>query len=270
METLSDTLLAKVNKIKEIIKRYSSAVVAFSAGVDSTLLAYLAKETLNGKLLLVTAKSLSFPDKELDEAKKIAAFLQMDHQIIQNNEFDNPEFIKNTKERCYYCKKDLFIKLVNLANINGYDCVMEGSNYDDLNDYRPGRKALEELYIISPLCEAELSKKEIRELSGYYGLPTSLKPSYACLSSRFPYEEQLTAAKIKRVELVENQLKDLGFTQFRVRSHENLARLEFIETEMDKAWSMRKELTAICKKAGFIYFALDLIGYRSGAMNESL
>ena len=256
--------------LKDIIGSYKSAVIAFSGGVDSTFLARVAKDALNGNVLLVTATSSTYPVSELEEAKEIAKQLGLEHRIITSEEIDIPGFSDNPPDRCYFCKKELFNRIKKLAENEGYDVVFDGSNADDLKDYRPGLKALKEHGVVSPLCTAGLTKEEIRNLSEEYGLPTSNKPSFACLASRFPYGEKITKEKLIRVGTVEKDIRDMGFTQFRVRSHDNLARLEFISKEMEKAWQIREFLGEICKKAGFIYAAIDLKGYRTGAMNETL
>lgn len=262
--------MEKYEFLKKIIGKYSSAVIAFSGGVDSTFLAAVAKEVLDNKVLLVTANSSTYPFYELEEAKKLALLLDLNHKIIVSEEIDIPGFSDNPPDRCYYCKKELFTLINHIAQQKKYDVVFDGSNAEDLKDYRPGRKAIKELGVVSPLCEAGLIKKEIRELSGKMNLPTSDKPSYACLASRFPYGECITKEKLENVGKAEKGIRDLGFTQFRLRNHEKLARLEFIPEEINKAWNMRKQLENICKQEGYIYVAIDLKGYRTGAMNETL
>lgn len=260
----------KLNKLKEIIKKYKSIIVAFSGGVDSTFLAKVCYDTLGEKVLLVTATSPTYPETEKEEAKKISTFLDAKHMFITSKEIENPQFVENSPNRCYYCKYELFSNLLKIANEKGYEGVMEGSTVDDLSDFRPGRKAIKELGIISPLVEANLTKNEIRLLSQQFSLPTANKPSYACLASRFPYGERITKEKLKRVEKAEEGLKKLGFTQLRVRSHAELARVEVEKEELDKAWQKREDIDKICREAGFTYVTLDLRGYRSGSMNETL
>lgn len=260
----------KFNKLKNIIRRYNSVVIAFSGGVDSTFLARVAGDELGENVLLITATSSTYPFYELEDARKLAKFLKLKHRIIVSEEINIPGFAENPPDRCYYCKSELFSLIKHIAEKEQYNMVLDGSNADDLNDYRPGRKALKELGIISPLCEAGLTKAEIRTLSERLGLPTANKPAYACLASRFPYGEKITKEKLTRVEQSEKEIRDLGFTQFRVRSHENLARIEFNSGEINRAWEMRVRLEDICKKAGFVYVAIDTHGYRTGAMNEAL
>jgi pyridinium-3,5-biscarboxylic acid mononucleotide sulfurtransferase len=260
----------KLNQLDAIIGKYKSAVVAFSGGVDSTFLAWACKRLLGDKVLLVTARSSTYPESELDGAKQTAAQLGIKQRIIVSEEIDIPGFSDNPPHRCYYCKKELFLKITGIARAEGYDVVLDGSNLDDTKDYRPGRKALEELSIHSPLCEAKLTKEEIRDLSGKAGLSTAQKPSFACLASRFPYGERITKGKLDRVGKAEQALRLMGFSQFRVRSHGDVARIEFTEGEMEKGWSDRTVIEDALRQAGYVYVAIDTRGYRTGAMNESL
>ena len=260
----------KLDDLKSILNQYHSAVIAFSGGVDSTFLARVAKESINGNLLLVTATSSTYPFYELDDAKKIAALLKIDHRIIVSEEIEIPGFSNNPPDRCYYCKSELFQKIKFIAEQEDYDIVFDGSNADDLNDYRPGRKALKEKGVLSPLVEVGLKKEEIRELSRKLNLPTADKPAYACLASRFPYGEEITKEKLDRVALVEKEIRNLGFKTFRVRSHENLARLEFDQNEMDEAWIVRNKFISVCEAAGFVFITMDLKGFKSGSMNITL
>jgi uncharacterized protein len=260
----------KLEDLKKIIGRYQSAVVAFSGGVDSTFLAWACASVLGEKLLLVTAQSSTYPASELDGAKQSARVLGCRHRIIVSEETDIPGFSDNTPNRCYFCKSELFTKIKNIAREEGYEVVFDGSNMDDTKDYRPGRQALVELGIRSPMVEAKLTKDEIRSYSRQAGLPTAAKPSFACLASRFPYGERITKGKLDRVEMAEQALRLMGFTQFRVRSHGDLARLEFVEGEMDKGWFQRRVIEDAIKQAGFTYVAIDTRGYRTGAMNEAL
>lgn len=261
----------KYDKLKEIIRRYPSALVAFSGGVDSTFLAAVTAEVLGDNVLLVTADSQTYPASEKHAAEQIARqCLQRPHRLVATGEMSDPDFRANPPDRCYHCKHSLFTTLVAMARDEGYAAVFEGSNTDDVKDFRPGRRALSELGIISPLLEADLSKPEIRTLSAAMGLSTAAKPSYACLASRIPYGEEITGNKLRRIDCAEAALRSLGFTQLRVRSHNDLARLEFIPTEFDKAWSQRDELVRRVTKCGFTYVTIDLTGYRTGAMNEAL
>ncbi len=262
---------SKYTTAKECISRFHSAVIAFSGGVDSTFCAWISKEALGkNNVLLVTAESPSFPAFEKDDAEQFAQMMGLSHAIIASNEMNNTEFTDNGPQRCYYCKKELFSRIILLARQRGFATVLDGTNADDAYDYRPGRKALQELGVHSPLASTGLTKKDIRLLSAYYGLPTADKPAYACLASRFPYGEQITRGKLRRVGNAEAAVRNLGFTQFRIRSHGDCARIELIADEMDKGWSMRETISRCCREAGFHYAAIDCSGYRRGAMNETL
>jgi pyridinium-3,5-biscarboxylic acid mononucleotide sulfurtransferase len=260
----------KTVNLKAILSKFSSAIIAFSGGVDSTFLARIAKDVYGEKLLLVTATSATYPSYELAEAKSLASLMAIRHKIIVSEELDIPGYSDNPPDRCYYCKNELFAKIEQIASTEGYEVVFDGSNADDLNDFRPGMKAKKEHGVISPLAEAGLTKNEIRHLSVKLNLPTAAKQSYACLASRFPYGDKITKAKLDRLATAEFKVRELGFTQFRIRSHADLARLEFIPSEMDKAWAKKDMLTEICKVSGFRYITIDLIGYRTGSMNEVL
>jgi uncharacterized protein len=267
---MNSDLQKKADLLESIIKQYHSVLVAFSGGVDSTLLAFVCKKVLGDKTVLVTATSSTYPQRELDDARAIGSSFCINHIFITSEELDIPEFAQNPHDRCYYCKKELFSKLLATAKNYGCDVVFDGNNIDDIGDYRPGRRAIKELGIISPLELAGLTKQDIRAISRHYNLPTSEKPALACLSSRIPYGEEITREKLRRIETAENFLSDSGFTQVRVRSHGDLARLEFINSEIEKAFSQRDEIHKAIKNTGFSYVCIDLQGYRTGAMNEVL
>lgn len=257
-------------KLLDILGRYKSAVIAFSGGVDSTFLARMAKDVYGDKLLLITATSSTYPFYELEEAKSLALMLGIRHRIIVSEEIDIPGYADNPPDRCYYCKNELFGKIKFIAQKEGFEVVFDGSNADDLKDFRPGMKAKKEKGVISPLADSGLTKGDIRHFSKILNLPTATKQSYACLASRFPYGEKITKVKLDRLAVAEFEFRTLGFTQFRIRSHDNLARLEFSPSEMDKAWGLKSQLEEICKKSGFTYITIDLTGYRTGSMNEVL
>ncbi len=259
-----------LSRLKQAIGNYRSAVIAFSGGVDSTFLASIAGEVLDKRVLLITASSSTYPTSELAAATALAGSLGLPHRVIVSEETEIPGFSDNPPDRCYYCKSELFSKIKGIAEAEGFEAVFDGSNADDAKDYRPGRRALAELGIISPLFLAGMTKEEIRTHSRERGLPTANKPAYACLASRFPYGEKITGDKLKRIDQAEAGLRNLGFGQFRVRSHGDCARIEVAPTALDKAWAQRAEVGAICKKAGFIFVAMDVEGYRTGAMNEAL
>ena len=256
--------------LKNRLKDYKSAVIAFSGGVDSTFLARIAKDVYGEDLLLITATSSTYPFYELEEAKSLALLLGIKHKIIVSEEIDIPGYSDNPPDRCYYCKSELFGKIKYIASEEGYEAVFDGSNADDLKDFRPGMKAKQEKGIISPLADTGFTKVDIRYFSGRFNLPTATKQSYACLASRFPYGEKITKIKLDRLAIAEFEVRNLGFSQFRIRSHKNLARFEFIPSEMDKAWGIKDKLAEICHRSGFNYITIDLIGYRTGSMNEVL
>ena len=263
---MDDKLQLLISRLKE----YKSAVIAFSGGVDSTFLARISKDVFGDNLLLITATSSTYPFYELDEAKSLAAMLGINHKIIVSEEIEIPGYADNPPDRCYYCKSELFGKIKYIASKEGFDAILDGSNADDLKDFRPGMKAKQEKGVISPLADSGFTKNDIRHFSAELKLPTATKQSYACLASRFPYGEKITKVKLDRLAIAEFEVRKLGFTQFRIRSHENLARFEFIPSEMDKAWEIKDKLTEICKNSGFNYITIDLSGYRTGSMNEVL
>jgi uncharacterized protein len=260
----------KLQKLEEYIGTYASALVAFSGGADSTFLAHMAGKVLKAKVLLVTATSSTYPETECAEAVALAGQLNLPHKIIVSEELEIPGFASNPPDRCYHCKHELFTKLSAIAKESGLAVVFDGSNADDVSDYRPGRRALAELGIVSPLLAVGLTKSEIRSYSQQMGLKTAQKPAYACLASRFPYGETITKEKLSRVGAAEAALRKLGFSQFRVRSHGELARIELLPAEMEQGWKSRESILNACKTAGFTFVALDLQGYRTGAMNETL
>jgi uncharacterized protein len=265
-------LQLKYNDLKEYIKSLESVAVAFSSGVDSTFLLKVAHDVLGDKAIAVTARSCSFPERELKEAIAFAEEQGIKHLIVDSEELEIEGFSQNPVNRCYLCKHELFSKMKDIAEKHGFKEVVEGSNMDDLGDYRPGLTAIQELGVKSPLRHAELTKDDIRELSRELGLPTWEKQSFACLSSRFPYGQSITPEKLKMVDEAEQLLLDLGFRQVRVRHHDTLARIEIDESQFPKIMEkdMRDRIYSRFREIGFTYVSLDLAGYRTGSMNETL
>lgn len=260
----------KLKRLQECLRRLGSVAIAFSGGVDSTFLLKVAYDTLGDNVLAVTARSLSFPKRELEEATVFCQKEGIRHATVDSEELAIEGFSHNPVDRCYLCKHELFEKILQLAKQHHLAAVAEGSNLDDEGNYRPGLKAIAELGIQSPLREAGLYKHEIRRYSKAMGLPTWNKPSFACLASRFPYGEEITPEKLHRVDVGEQALLDLGFHQLRVRIHNQLARIEVLPEELQKVMDHRQEIVDALKKAGFTYVSLDLEGYRTGSMNATL
>lgn len=260
----------KMERLKTIIRELESVCIAFSGGVDSTFLAKVSRDVLGDNVLAVTATSPTYPEREIKEAIELASEIGVKQILIESGEMNIPEFSENRPNRCYYCKDELFQRLKGLALKYGLKHVIDGSNYDDGNDYRPGSKAALERGVRSPLYEAGLTKNEIRLLSRMMGLRTWNKPSFACLSSRIPYNERITPEKLKQIEEAENILRDIGFSQFRVRHHNEIARIEVLPEEFQQILDNRTIIIEGLKARGYKYITLDLMGYRTGAMNEVL
>jgi pyridinium-3,5-biscarboxylic acid mononucleotide sulfurtransferase len=263
-------LKEKKQRLYDILGEMDEAIVAFSAGIDSTFVLACAHEVLGDRVLAVTAASETFPERELQEAIELAKKLGVRHEIIEIQEMENPHFVANNPDRCYHCKAGLYSRLQALAEERGIRYVLDGANMDDLGDYRPGRQAAKDFEIRSPLQDAEMYKEELRELAREMGLPNWDKPSFACLSSRIPYGNLITLEKVSQLDRGEERLRGLGFKQLRIRHHDKIARVEVLREELVKAVEYADEITAILKEEGFTYVTLDLQGYRSGSMNETL
>lgn len=262
--------MKKLNELKRILKEMGSVLIAYSGGVDSTFLLKVAYDTLGDNVVAVTARSETYPSFELCEAEKMAKRIGVSHIIIDTEELNDYNFISNPPNRCYFCKKELFGRLLKIAKEHGLRWVADGSNLDDLRDIRPGRKAKEEFGIRSPLEEAGLGKDDIRRLSKALNLETWDKPPFACLASRFPYLEQITLDKLKMVDFAEGFIRNLGIRQVRVRHHGGLARIEVSKDDMIHLLNdgIRDEVISRLKEIGYDYITLDLQGHRQGSMNE--
>ncbi|MBE9509912.1 MAG: ATP-dependent sacrificial sulfur transferase LarE [Bacteroidetes bacterium] len=257
----------KYKKLTHILESMGSVAVAFSGGVDSSLMIYVAHKILKNKAKAYTIKTPYIANRELDEAKEFCGNFKIPMQILELP-FDNA-LLNNPDDRCYICKTILFKKLKEISRQDGYNFVVDGTNHDDQNDFRPGLKALAELEIRSPFKEAGITKKEIRDISKHYGLPTWDKPAYACLLTRMPHNNTVSSNDLRRIELAEKFLIDSGFRTVRVRSHNDLARIEVNQENISKLAniSLSKKITKKLKQLGFIYVTLDLEGYRTGSLN---
>ena len=269
---ISNELGAKLAALRRTLRGLGSVAIAYSGGVDSAFLLKVAVDELGENVLAVTGDSETIPRTELDHARDLARSLGANHLVVGTNEMCDPNFVANPPERCFHCKKTLFGALTKLAAEKGISHVAEGSNFSDLDDYRPGMKAVEQFNILSPLKEAGLTKDDIRQLSRQLGLTTWNKPAAPCLSSRIPYGSAITTDKLRRIEEAEKYLRGLGFKILRVRDHDDIARIEVPPEDMPRFLGdgISTDVTEKLKSLGYRYVAVDLIGFRSGSLNEVL
>jgi pyridinium-3,5-biscarboxylic acid mononucleotide sulfurtransferase len=262
----------KQQKLFSILERMGRVIVAYSGGTDSAYLAWAAHRVLGRNAIAITADSASIPESHKHDAEDFVRRFSIPHEYVETHEFENPDYLKNDQNRCFHCKDELFTRLAEVGRARGISNIVYGVNQDDLGDYRPGQNAARLHQVNAPLVEAGLSKAEIRELSRRAGLPTWDRPASACLSSRIPYGTAVTIENIKTVEKGEEEIKALGFRQFRVRFHGEVVRIEIAKDELARALTseMAARFTGIFKKLGFKYVTLDLEGYRQGSLNEVL
>jgi len=264
--------IAKEEQLREIFRELESVIVAYSGGVDSSYVAYVANAELGPRAVCITGQSASLPAFQRTEIDRVVERFGFQHEVIETDELDNPSYRANNSDRCFFCKDELYTKLETVARGRGIQTIVDGSTVDDLGDYRPGRRAAAQHAVRSPLIEVGLSKSEVRELSRRATLPTWDKPASPCLSSRIAYGTTVTIERLSKVDRGEEILREFGFREFRVRHHDQLVRLEIATAEMDQI--LRKEvfeeLATRFRELGFKYVTLDLEGFRSGSMNEVL
>jgi uncharacterized protein len=268
--TVTPETRAKLARLEELLRGYDRLVIAYSGGVDSVFLAVIAARVLGERALAVTAQSESLAPEELEEAAALARRFGFAHQVVRTGELRDPRYAANPRDRCYFCKSELMDKLLEIARARGGAPIALGANMDDLGDFRPGEQAARERGAVFPLREAGLHKAEIRALSRELGLPTADKPAAACLASRIPFGDPVTARKLEQIAQAEAFLHGAGFRECRVRHHGDVARLELPPARLPDVLARASEIAAALKKLGFVYVALDLQGFRSGSMHEAV
>ena len=267
---MNEQILEKYQSLKSVINNYESAVVAFSGGIDSSLVAYVAGEVLGNNALAVTSGSASLKRSDLHLAETLGKDWELSHEIIVTDELSKADYRRNPVDRCFHCKTSLYTSLDTICKERGIEVIFNGTNLDDLGDHRPGLVAADNYQVCSPLVEAGFHKADVRLLANELGLKNADKPQSACLSSRFPYGTSIDEQLQAQVEQAETVLESLGFTQFRVRHHGDLARIEVIETELEKAMDHRSQINKALTVLGYRYVTLDMTGFRSGSLNEGL